>query len=288
MSNFRRMMNRRFPQNYLLRHPLIGSIIVLIFCFLFIVVYKPLQMRETPLMSFMLTMACYTISFSASIYLLIIVLKRIKYFSDIDEWTFTRELFSVMLILIWMGITIYFMGFAIEPPGERWNISTFLDSCKYAFLLGILPLGFFTLSNFRHALADETTQEYQLLDTGSSQWSEELIHISSRLKKEELSFYPEQFIYAESDGNYVVFYLESGNGVRKEIIRNSITEIEKQLSNIPFITRTHRAFLVNIKKILSKKGNSLGYRLRLPGPDSLIPVSRQNIQHFDELMHKFR
>lgn len=288
MSKFGKMISRRYPQNYMLRHPLIGSLIFLIFCFVFIVVYRPLQMRATPHMSFILTMAAYCISFSASIYLLIIVLKRIKYFTDTDEWTFTREIFSVMLILIWMGITIYFMGFAIEPPSERWNLSTFLDSCKYAFLLGILPLGFFTFSNLRHLLADETLQEYELLGDQSAQAPEELIHISSRLKKEELSFYPHQFIYAESDGNYVTFFLESGNGVRKETIRNSITEIEKQLSIIPFITRTHRAFIVNIKKILSKKGNSLGYRLKLPGPDSLIPVSRQNIQHFDELLNKFR
>jgi hypothetical protein len=58
-------------------------------------------------------------------------------------------------------------------------------------------------------------------------------------------------------------YWLSDIGVRKEIYRNSITEIEKQLLKIPFITRSHRAFIVNIKRILSKKGNSLGYRLKL-------------------------
>ena len=112
--------------------------------------------------------------------------------------------------------------------------------------------------------------------------TEELIQIESRLKKEVLSFYPSQFIYAESDGNYVVFYLKDKENIRKEIIRNSISEIEKQLSVIPYFMRTHRAFIVNMKKIISKKGNTLGYRLKLLDIDSEIPVSRQNIQAFDQ------
>ena len=63
---------------------------------------------------------------------------------------------------------------------------------------------------------------------------EELVQISSQLKKEELSFYPGQFLYAESDGNYVVFYLNINEQVKKVIIRNSINNIEQQLSEIPY------------------------------------------------------
>jgi len=37
--------------------------------------------------------------------------------------------------------------------------------------------------------------------------NEEKVEIVSRVKKEELIFYPGQLLYAESDGNYVVFYL---------------------------------------------------------------------------------
>jgi DNA-binding LytR/AlgR family response regulator len=63
--------------------------------------------------------------------------------------------------------------------------------------------------------------------------------------------------------------------------------VEQQLAQIPFFVRTHRAFIVNLKKIKSKKGNSLGFRLRLRGTDSEIPVSRNNTRNFSELMKQF-
>ncbi|HDR51577.1 MAG TPA: LytTR family transcriptional regulator, partial [Mariniphaga anaerophila] len=55
----------------------------------------------------------------------------------------------------------------------------------------------------------------------------------------------------------------------------------------PFFVRTHRAFIINLKKIKSKKGNSLGYRLRLQGTDSEIPVSRNNTRNFSQLLKQF-
>ena len=117
---------------------------------------------------------------------------------------------------------------------------------------------------------------------------EELIRIGSQLKKEELSFYPSQFLYAASEGNYVVFHWMENNQVRKKLIRNSISNIEQQLSAIPFCIRTHRAFIVNVRQIVSQKGNTLGYRIKLEGVDDILPVSRQNAREFDQLLKRYR
>jgi DNA-binding LytR/AlgR family response regulator len=121
----------------------------------------------------------------------------------------------------------------------------------------------------------------------SSGESEELIRIESQLKKEELNFYPNQFIYAESDGNYTAFHLNLENQIKRKIIRNSISNIEQQLSSFPFLFRTHRAFIVNIKTVNSQKGNTLGYRLKLSGIDIEIPVSRQKTRDFDQILKRY-
>jgi DNA-binding LytR/AlgR family response regulator len=71
------------------------------------------------------------------------------------------------------------------------------------------------------------------------------------------------------------------------IIRNSISEIENQLDEVPFFMRIHRAFIVNLEKVSSKKGNSLGYQLKLKGSNIILPVSRQNTQKFDQLIRRF-
>jgi DNA-binding LytR/AlgR family response regulator len=129
--------------------------------------------------------------------------------------------------------------------------------------------------------------KYDSAVSGNTPENEELLRISSQLKKESLSFYPSQFIYAESESNYVNFYLQADEKVQKKVIRNSITDVEQQLSHIPYLVRTHRAFIVNLKKIKSKKGNSLGYRVRLQGTDSEIPVSRNNSRTFSQLFKQF-
>jgi DNA-binding LytR/AlgR family response regulator len=136
---------------------------------------------------------------------------------------------------------------------------------------------------------EEVSLEYgiQKPEAGSKA-AEAKIHIISRLKKEELSFFPNQFLFAESDGNYVIFHLADDQKIRTELIRNSISEIERQLSGIPYFIRVHRAFIVNVKKVCSKKGNTLGYRLKIFDTEPEIPVSRNNVQAFDQLLKQFR
>jgi DNA-binding LytR/AlgR family response regulator len=75
--------------------------------------------------------------------------------------------------------------------------------------------------------------------------------------------------------------------VKKEIIRNSINNIEQQLSLIPYFFRTHRAFIVNLKKVRSKQGNTLGYIIKLTTTDIKIPVSRNNTNNFNRLFAEY-
>lgn len=234
-------------------------------------------------------MAIYLLSWAVSVYIMIRIVTLIPLFSDKEEWTVGKEITSILLIFAGTGITTYFMGFIMEEPTDRWNILTFLDSCKYALFIGIFPFGFFTLLNYRHLFAEEVSEELgsQKVENTSSV-TEAKIQIISRLKKEELSFFPHQFLYAESDGNYVKFYLTGEQKIRTELIRNSMNEIEQQLSGIPYFARVHRAYIVNVKKVSSKKGNTLGYRLKVTGLDVEIPVSRNNVQSFDQLVKQFR
>jgi hypothetical protein len=288
MTKIYKLLNKKYPQNYILKNPVIGTLIYLALCFGFIVIYEPLKSHATLIFTYAETMFIYSFAASVAAFTVIKVLKSIKYFSD-EKWTFLKEIISIVLMLLGMSIVIYFMGFIMEDSGDRWNLASFLDSCKNVFLICIIPFAVFSLLNYRHLLVTETMQDFDSVNySASTPERVELIQISSRLKKEELSFYPDQFIYAESDGNYVVFYLNKENCIRKEVIRNSISEIERQLSKIPFIIRTHRAFIVNVNKVCSKKGSTLGYRLKLSDTESEIPVSRQNTSHFDQLLKLYK
>jgi hypothetical protein len=289
LSGIYKFLNKTFPQNYIIRQPYFGTMLFLASCFCFVVLYKPLNLHHAPLFNFESTMAIYLGALVIPVVVIIMILKNFRNFSNPNEWTILKEVFSIALILFGMGIGIYFLGFLMESPGKRWNLPTFLDSCKQTFLIGIVPFGFFVLLNYRHLITPDIEKAFKPEpDTTSDENPEKLVRIGSQLKKEELNIYPSQFIYAESDSNYVVFYLNIDNHVQKKIIRNSISNIEQQLSTIPFVMRTHRAFIVNVLQVVSEKGNTLGYRLKLNGIDSSIPVSRQKARDFDQLLKQYR
>jgi hypothetical protein len=286
-----RWLNCNYPQSFILMNPLRGALIISLFFFGFTSLYKPFNVHATKSFSFEVTMAFYCSLSGIFMYMIVKLVKIPKYFSNLKEWTFLKEIISVLIILFSLGVAIYFLGFLIEsePSANRWNISTFLNSMGSAFLIGIIPLIFFTAINYRYLFSPVSGHgvgSYNIAE-GENRKSESLIQISSQLKKEELSFYPDELIYAESDGNYVIFFLIKDGVVKKEMIRNSINSIEQQLSHIPYFLRIHRAFIVNLNKVISKQGNTLGYLIKLAETESRIPVSRNNTGKFNNLFARF-
>ena len=281
------LLFKKLPKNYILKKPFLGTMILLGFFFFFSVLYRPFSVHGARSMGIGITIIFYALILFLPVLATLLVLKRVPFFGRESDWSLAKEVLSIVILLIVAGITVYFAGFLIEIPADRWNLNTFLNSLMIASMIVAIPLIFFTLSNYRHLFFPDILQFYNQPDNSSAAAPEHVIRISSQLKKEDLSFVPSQFVFAESDGNYVVFHLfENGRPVNK-IIRNSINDIEQQLSHLQGLMRIHRAFIVNLSKVTSKKGNTLGYKLRLSGTDSEIPVSRNNTRNFDEQMKQF-
>jgi hypothetical protein len=282
------LLQKRFPKNFILRKPFPGALLISGFFFFFSVLYKPFHFHGAQSLSFGITFTLYILILFIPVFGCLMLLKRVDYFSNEAEWTLIKEILSILIVLFCSGVTLYFAGFIMEGSAGRWNLTTFLGSLKYASLIVMIPVIFFTISNYRYLFPHDILQYYnQSNNTSSLTETENVVRISSRLKKEELSFHPAQFIYAESDGNYVVFHLFMDGRHIKKTIRNSINDIEQQLSSIPNVLRIHRAFIVNLKKVESKKGNTLGYSLKLSGPENEIPVSRNHTKKFDKQMKQF-
>jgi hypothetical protein len=277
-------INREIPPNFLIREPVKGAVVFFLIFFLFAIIYQPLDTHPSRFFNYTVTAALYSFIASAAVAGSVKMLKSFRYFSKIKKWTILKELLTILTALVGMGLSVYFAAFIFEEPADRWNLATLSDSVTKSFLLGVIPFIFFTLLNFRYWFGPENSM-INIVNSGSDhQPAEELIRISSQLKKEELSFYPGQFIYAESESNYVNFYIWKDDKLKKEVIRNSISNVEKQFAEFPYMVRTHRAYIVNISKIIQKKGNVLGYRLKLKGVDQEIPVSRNNTATFNRVL----
>jgi hypothetical protein len=274
-------LNKGFPQNYIIRKPLIGSLILMVITFLFILFYKPFRMHPSRIFNFPLTMAIYTFSMALPVLIMASLFKKIRYFSSENEWNVLKEIIASFSVLSIMGLAVYFAGFIMEPPSDRWNLRTFFNSYFIAFMLGLVPVGFFFMLNFRYLVEQETEKKYREKKPVDTPQSGTNIRITSTLKKEELTLDPQQILFAESEGNYVIFHVNANSRIQKKTIRNSITNIEEQLKEFPFLMRVHRAYIINLNQVISQKGNTLGYRVRLNGTDAIVIVSRQNAREFD-------
>lgn len=283
------LLEKKYPQNFIIRKPFIGALLILAISFVFIVLYKPFHVHPARTFSFAFTMAAYCFSMAIPVFVIARILKLFSFFSEGSNWTLGKEITAAMLTLLGMGLFVYFTGFIMEEPADRWNWSTFSSSMLIGILVGLVPVSFFTLINFRYLFVKDISLEYHPVTYHAGHRQNiDKISIPSQLKKEELRFHPEEMVYAESDGNYVVFYLQANDQLQKRMVRNSMQQIEQHLSGFRFILRVHRAFMVNLKCICSVKGNSLGYRIRLTGTDAEIPVSRQNARHFIELLRQYQ
>ncbi|MDD4697250.1 MAG: LytTR family DNA-binding domain-containing protein, partial [Fermentimonas sp.] len=91
--------------------------------------------------------------------------------------------------------------------------------------------------------------------------------------------------FAKSEGNYIEFYLRDVN-VDKIVKRLTLKELESALEPFPEIIRTHRSYLVNTNQIKGVEGNAQGYKLKLKSYEGTIPVSRNMIGSFNNVMSR--
>lgn len=270
----------RFPANWIIRRPGVGGLVIGLFCFVFLWMYRPLGAQSSQFFSYEVTMALYGGVVVLLIWGGITLLKMLTYFADASNWSLLKELAAIVYILLFLGVGVYMAGFFIEDTSlNRWNLATFFDSLKQAVLIGLLPFGFLLLKNVSYLLPGQRVRVADEQADGSMTHPE--IRINSSLKKEHLSFRLDDFLYAEAEGNYVAFHLLEKERPAKKLIRNSISNVEWQLADYPDCFRSHRAFIVNLRKVVRQHGNASGYRLSLHGSDVQVPVSRQKARDFE-------
>ncbi len=87
----------------------------------------------------------------------------------------------------------------------------------------------------------------------------------------------DNLVYIQSADNYIeINYLEE-DILKKELIRNSLKNIEEMLNDSPII-RCHRSFMLNTQKIESAKKTTAGFEVKLRNiSDTIIPVSRSYV-----------
>lgn len=208
------------------------------------------------------------------------------YYRDL-KWTLGKHLISTLMSCFLITICIWLYTSWVYHLILNWQL--FWICLIWVALLSPFPIVIFMMWNRNLQLAfhlkEATEMNYYLSMkvlseekaaslNGDEIYSGFLTFCGS--SKEILEIEVDSFFYAEAEGNYVKITgrLNKDGKVGQKLLRATMKQVEGAIIDAPFIIRCHRAYLVNIRKVIKVDGNSQGYRLRLDGCEEEVPVSR--------------
>ncbi len=272
-----------YPSDISLNNGIKSALLVSLFMIVFFMIFKPFGLGN---LSFwpLFKVVCMYASINAISTFLVLYLFRFLFpsFYNEDKWTVGHQsiLFFFLLFFIALGcfavnVLIKFMPF---------HIKSFLWLSFYVISFGILPIGFSIMRKYNVQLK-KNLKEAQSINTAISSEIESdsidpsvLISFHSDNKKEKLELKDTQFLYGESDGNYVtIHFLNEKKETHKKMIRTTLKTITSDVSSLKHIIRCHRSFIVNINMIQQINGDSRGYEISLKENEDIVPVSRSYI-----------
>ena len=209
-----------------------------------------------------------------------------------DNWTIFKELSLVSLLLLTIITFNYsFLILISKNNSDVLNIAFFFKIVFYALTTGLVISTIITWINYTIILKENLKQSLihnnnlkKILKTKQEKTDDLIINLPSNIQTENIIFNLEQLLFIKSDGNYVEIYSQINNKLKTQLYRASIQSIEDKLINYPYIIRTHRTYLVNIKNISHTKGNARNYQLYFEGAELSIPVARSRFKRFNEVL----
>ncbi len=200
-----------------------------------------------------------------------------------ENWTIGREFSFIVTLLIMIGVAQFLIRDIIYDNPYNWTWRYFYEEIRNTLLVGFLfaliliPINFFRLNRkyIHQAIkVNPITPSQRKIENNE-------LMIVTQQKSDDFLMEVSQFIFAKADGNYLEILMNQNEKVVKLLKRMTLTELESQLNQVPFVFKTHRSYLVNLQKVKEVKGNAQGYRLQLFNYPDPVPVSRTAIDWFD-------
>ena len=260
----------------------------LVFVFLFI--FRPFNLyRFENLFALQIT-AGYGIVTCIMVLLNVFLLTKLfpKFFRE-NGWSVGREILFIMWIIFTIGLAnAFYSGFVFTDTLSVEYVAMFQ---VFTILVAILPVSINvivmqSLLNHRNAKSAEEISKHMHHKKRLESAPDAMVTLKSDNKNEELQIPAKSLLYITSADNYIsVTYLEQGKEAHK-LLRSTLKNAKEDLRTYTAFYRCHRAWIVNLDRVISVSGNSQGYRLVLDSSDTVIPVSRNLNEDIDSRLSK--
>ncbi|MCB2195477.1 MAG: LytTR family transcriptional regulator [Bacteroidetes bacterium] len=278
--NLRKYLNQPFPKAENKWKIIIS---ISLFVAIFLMIFQPFDINLYKSSNKFIVLSGYgLVTFFILVFDMIILENIFKSFYDDRNWKIWKEFVSLTWVIFTIGLgnalyTSIVFGFYFEV-GLKFYISFQVITLTVA----IIPITVLIVSKQKY-LSKKHSHSANDVNKKLAKESTET-HINQKIKifadnlKDFIEVDISDFLFIESSGNYIeVHYLENDKDVRKTL-RNTIKNSLNFFEDIPEVLQCHRAFIVNIEKVINAKGNSQGLRLELKNCESEVPVSRGYVE----------
>ncbi|MFC1555898.1 LytR/AlgR family response regulator transcription factor [candidate division KSB1 bacterium] len=267
-----------------------------LFVFLFLMVFQPFRMDRVAPDIRLYLFAGYSITCFIVLSANYLVAPRLlkERFSE-DTWTVQKEILWVIWLIFAVNAGIYIFQLLFDQIYNfiRPGFSHFLRHLMRTYILAVIPFAAFTLLKLnvihkrnaeeaRRITASLSVTMKKTADVTENDTQEESVILSEK-NREKHEFPVKDILFIASDGNYINVVYENEK-IRSTLIRNSMKNIEKQVSGIGSLFRCHRSYIVNIRKVTNVSGNAQGLKLSLDGYERMLPVARSFCSKFRKMI----
>ncbi len=264
------------PGNKSIRQVIRLSVGVGLFIGLFLIIFRPFGLpRSNDPWTILCILGYGLITCLSMIGFLYLLPKRFaKAFKDM-EWNLWKAIIHQAILIFVIAFGNYFYSYLIFP-----NFPLDLQSFSYltlgTFALGVIPSSFFISidllrSKFQYA---KESDSLNALDEKVEESNEIPLNFQSDYDEPDVRCLLSEFLFAESDANYVSIFTRKEEQVERQIIRSSLKKIVEYISPFEGIMKTHRSYVVNLNEVERFTGNAQGFTLHFHNASPQAKVSR--------------
>lgn len=255
-------------------------IVISLFVTLFLFVFQPFGIEgiERSIDKYIFIVGFGLVTFILLVIDLIIIERLFFRFFKEEKWNLFKELFWLFCVIFSIGLGNVFYITLFFDNNQELTLGYVMSFQLLTFAVATFPVSIFTIVKHHHLLKKHTASAYYVNENLKieSKYKQHNKHISlySYNEKKKIEFDVNDLYFIESKGNEIELSLYENNLIVCKTLRNTLKKSLEYLADSAEIVQCHRAYLVNLNKINSVKGNSQGLVLKLTNCGIEVPVSR--------------
>lgn len=205
-----------------------------------------------------------------------------KWFNQDEPETIPAFLLHITVFVLNAVAFAFYLKYVGKTPLSLYVLFKLLLVCLLPIIILIIINKNRLFAKVIDLLKDQNKSYLSKLNEYETFEQDNEIEIKSANKSDNLILKYKNIIAIKSADNYIeIFYLENDT-VRKKLIRNTLKNIENQLSKKRCFIRCHRTGIINIMHIEKLVRTYNGYNLKMSYLEETIPVSRQYLMKVRE------